>query len=143
MTRMKRIHIIYISLLFCALALLSSCNKDNHGREVFIESCTDAGLYFDGTAAFVYDAGTCQVGFSEERKQFRVSDDDMKNFYILDVNKLPGGVDSSLKGTLTWTTDKDVRQRSGIDFKVVRVKDDMYWLWAGKGSVGVVVRMVR
>lgn len=140
---MKRIHIIYYILTLCILALFTSCNKNNYGRDIFIETCTDAGLFFGGVSAFEYDARTCQVGFSEERKQFRVSDDDMKNFYILDVNKLPGGVDSSLKGTLTWTTDKDVRQRSGIDFKVVRVKDDMYWLWAGKGSVGVVVRMVR
>ena len=131
--------------MFAAVSIMAavSCSKDSESQEYFIEKCLDGGLVIANETIFDYDENTCQMAFNESALQYRVSNDTMSDFYVLDCNRRPGEVGSTLKATLTWSTDVDVRQRSGLEFKVIRAQGDWFWLWNRKNDIGVVVREAK
>ncbi len=137
---MKRI-IYIVSVL--ALFGLASCAKDNEAQEAFVDNFTNVGLSIAGESVFSYAENKCQLGYSADYLEFRVSDDTMNNFYALTLRKMPEGIGSSVRGDLIWTTSTDVRQRGGLDFKLIRAEGDYMWLWNKKNDIGVVVRKIE
>ena len=138
-------HIIRYSVLAIAAAMmLCSCAEDEEAREDFVKTCPGPGLTIGAECLHSFEIDACQLSCSSDRRQFRVSDDNMNSYYILDkVDRMPSGVGSTLKGDLIWTTDKDVRYRGGLEFKVIRVEQDYYWLWNRRNDIGLVIRYIR
>ncbi len=125
------------------MAVLSSCGKDVQAQEDFKTACPTVGLTVSGVPAYEFSDASVQMSFNESKRQFRVSDDSMKYYYVLTVDKLPQGLGSTFTGDVVWTTNVDVRKRSGLKFKVINMSGDLMWVWNKKNDIGLVVRYVR
>lgn len=133
----------YLIICAAAVAVLSSCGKDIAAQEQFQGVCQEAGLTIGGSQTYEFSTASVQMSFNESKKQFRVFDDGMRNYYVVTVDKIPSGEGSAFTADLVWTTATDVRKRSGVKFKVIRVSQDLLWCWNKKDDIGVVVRLAR
>lgn len=132
----------YIPFLISTL-LATSCIGANKLQEEFIEETVTESLVIEGKTVFSFDRNNCQESYSPDKMEYRVGDDTMSNYYVLHADRPIGGDGSTLKGELVWTTDVDVRQKTGMEFKVVKSRGELYWLWCRKARTGLVVRVVK
>ena len=136
---MDRLKILLLMLLTAAA---SGC-VNNFDREEFSQM-SDIGLYVKGQNVLIYDDINFQIGFSRDRNEFWVTDDNMANYFILDCEYFPEN-GSTVKADLVYTTSNDIKTRNGISFEVTKTDDasGKVWLWNSKNKIGAVVKILR
>ena len=88
-----------------------------------------------------YDPDTFQLGYNEEKNEFRVFDDDMGNWFVLTCNDRPSTEGQEVKADLKWTTVNTTRSRAGLTFTVEKTDSKGYiWMWCEEEAIGVTVR---
>lgn len=130
-------------ILISAASLLlhgCSCNKLD---EDFIRS-EKLSLRVKGKKIHEYEPNNWQIGFNENKKQFRIHNDTMSEYYILNCYSLPTEEGQTIRGDLKWSTSSSVTSRKGVEFKVEK-KDDAgnIWLWSKKSGIAVSIRRLR
>ena len=125
-----------------ALLVVNSC-RCNKLDEDFIRS-EKLSLRVKGKKLHEYEPNNWQIGFNEDKKQFRIHNDTMSEYYILNCSSLPEKEGQTLRGDLKWSTSSSVASRKGVEFKVEK-KDDAgnIWLWSKKSGIAVSVRRLR
>ena len=69
-------------------------------------------------------------------------DDDLNNFMVVTLGKMPSNVGDIVDASITYTTDDDILERAA-SFTVSRMDNDKCWLWNEKGKIGVVVTVLH
>ena len=132
--------------IFTSLALsiffLSGCFPQGMTPEEFINSSDGVSLTINGKQVMTYKEGTHQIGYNDEEVQFRVSDDNFSNFFVVKCTAVPKEQGQTIESLLTYTTDSDILEKS-CNFTVSKIEGDMVWLWDGKKKIGAVVRLLR
>ena len=131
---MKRITLIILSI---GLAVCS-CQKEAKIDSAFLQN-SDISLTVKGT----YNENTSQLGYNESDKEFRVSNDDMSEYYIIKLNSFSAEKGYKSKGSIRWTESGKVKSESGLEFEVGNVSGDKVWLWNGKKKIGAVVQVLK
>ncbi len=126
--------------MLSALLLLVSC-KDDRFITSFVQQ-DGIHLSVNSKTVFRYDPLTCQLAFNRDRREFRVHTDSMSDFYTLTLSEIPTRQGQEVKGTLVWTTEKDINTKRNVTFTAEKLEGDLIWLWTGNGRVGVVVRVL-
>lgn len=125
-------------LVFMAM-ILAGCK--GYDIEEILLSREDISLTQKGRLLFSHDAATCQLGYSSDRNEFRVYDDELGNFFIVRCNARPDTEGQTLKADLTWTTETNTKTSKGLEFKVQKTgADGRIWMWCESESIGVVVK---
>ncbi len=132
---MKRAAIIFLSCL-----MLCSC-VDDRLIEPFVQKDAVA-MEQEGSTVFRYDPLTCQLSFNRDRCEFRASTDNMSDYFVLVLDRIPSRTEEKVTGTLTWTTPTDIYVKKNATFETVRLEGDKIWLWSHSGHIGLVVRML-
>ena len=129
---MKRLPVIAL----LSVCMLCACQKEGFD-EAFLQS--DAlRLEIKGYTVFSYDPLSCQMGFSRDKAEFRVHSDNMSDFYILALSRIPAGVGEEIPGSITWTTSKDIHNKK-TTFEVMKLEGGRIWLWSSSNRTAVVV----
>lgn len=135
-------YIFLIALaIFSAIALSGcSCNKLD---EDFLNSTTLC-LRIKGKTLHKYSPEHCQLGFNEQKKQFRVHNDTMSEYYILTCSSIPTSTGQKINCDLKWSTPSSVSSKSNIEFTVEKIDDNgNIWLWNKSNGIAVSVRRLR
>lgn len=128
----------YILTFLTAVLLLCSCEK-NKVDEAFLES-SDLCLIDGGVTIHTYDPLTWQVGYNESKKEFRVFNDTMSDYYVLTCSKLPTEKGQELTATVKWS-GKSITTRNNVSFRVEKIDNQgRIWLWSKKSRIAVSVR---
>lgn len=131
---MKRTFILVILTM-----VMAGCR--GYDIEEILLSREDISLTQKGKLLFSHDAATCQLGYSSDRNEFRVYDDELGNFFIVRCNARPDTEGQTLKADLTWTTETNTKTSKGLEFKVQKTgADGRIWMWCESESIGVVVK---
>ena len=132
-----------IFLIITSLLSLASCNRDLEPDSSFIAG-SQVQLKVAGSVIHTYNPLTWQLGYNPTTREFRVSDDQMKNYYIVNCSTIPSSVGQKIDATITWTTAGGTKSIKGR-FEVAKAEKDRYWLWCGdkKIQTGVTVRILR
>ncbi len=85
-----------IIMILTVALLAASCDKYDV-TEVLLQR-SDISLTWKGKLQMSYNESSCQLGFNEEKKEFRVYDDALEYWFIVRCNQMPRHVDQ----TLTW-----------------------------------------
>ena len=136
-----KLHYIFLG---AALALiLSGCsNKSRMNEAEFVTTVSDISLTINGERIFTYYEKNHQLAYDQGKSQFRVMDDDLDNFMVVTLSKMPGNVGDIVDASITYTTDDDILERAA-SFTVSRLDNDKCWLWNEKGKIGVVVTVLH
>lgn len=130
---MKRL--IYIVI---ALAALTSCGND---IEELLLQRDDISLTERGELHLSFNEKNCQLGYNQERNEFRVYDDQLANWFIIRCDAHPSSVGQEVTADLEYTTANDTKTFSGLEFSVEKTSSDgLIWLWCKDKKIGLVVK---
>jgi hypothetical protein len=136
---MKGIHYI---LILMTVALLSGCNIYDID-EILLER-DEISLTWKGVEQIVFDPMTWQVGYNSETYEYRVHDDDMADYFVLECETRPGTEGEDITASVEWTEKDDVRRYEDILFTVKKIAPDgRVWLWSRMQKIGVVVKQLE
>ncbi|MBR4756402.1 MAG: hypothetical protein IK076_05620 [Bacteroidales bacterium] len=135
---MKRILAIII-----LMSVLAACDRTLEPDSSFVAG-SGIQLKVNGSVVHTYDPLTWQLGYNPAYKEFRASDDAMRNWFFVTCSAVPSSVGQKLEATVTWATGSSSQSFKG-KFEVAKVQGDTYWLWCGdnKTPAGVTVRVLR
>lgn len=126
-------------ILALVLAALTGCRTETLSEE-FIEDRTPR-MEIKGYTTFLYDPLKCQIGFNQDKCEFRVHTDNMSDFFIVRLSEMPSSENQILDGTAQWTTGDDLHNKK-TSFSVLKMDGDRIWLWSAESSIAVVVQIL-
>lgn len=140
---MKRI----FAVSMVASCLVTGCINESFTEDKFLEETGKEGyeiaLIERGSRLLGYKPDTWQLGFNDEKIEFRVHDDKMGYYYVLRCDAMPSEEGQTVNGRLEWTTYNDNKVRD-LSFTVSKIDaDGKIWLWNARNQIGVVVVAVR
>lgn len=138
---MKIIKTICIALV--SLSVSGCVNGVSGLEQSFVEHDT-MHLAVKGDIVLAYNPNNCQCAFSPSSAEFKVCEDNMKDYYILRCNRVPSEVGDNVKCDIEWTTYDNVKKRNNLDFKLVKSDQSSgtIWLWCSSARIGAAVRIL-
>lgn len=134
---MKRIIIIFTAVLAAV-----GCNP--YDIDEILLQRDDISLTVKGELIFSYNPADCQLGQNEESGYFRVFDDKIGNWFILNCHTTPDTEGQSLKADLEYTSQTDTKKLYGLAFTVEKMDRNGYvWLWNDERKIGAIVRKIK
>ncbi len=132
--------------IFLAIAFLSAtcaCSGTLEPDSTFVAG-SGIQLKVNGGVVYDYNPLTWQLGYNPSSREFRASDDAMKNWFFVTCSAVPSSVGQKLEATVTWSAGSATQTVRG-KFEVAKVQGDTYWLWCGekKTQTGVTVRVLK
>lgn len=122
-----------------ATAALAGCQRYDV-TEILIQR-TDISLTWKKELQVSYDPASFQLGYNEERNEYRVYDDKMANWFVIQCDARPANVGQKLRADVTWTGKTNTRTENGIEFSVEKTdRSGHIWMWSKDAKIGVVVR---
>ena len=133
---MMRVRDILLCILF--LPALVCCNGRNGYDRSFTES-DNISLTVNKQKVFEYDPFTCQLGYNDAKREFRVSTDNMSDYFVITLSKIPTSKEEQLTGSIIWTGDDYTRELRNQTFKTVKVERGKIWLWNQANKLAVII----
>lgn len=131
-----RSHIIIWTLAF----MLAGCGQEEFSEDFMLDNTIR--MEIKGYTTFRYDPQTCQLGFNGEKYEFRVHTDNMSDFFSIRLDAMPEGESQYITGTVSWTTGDDLHSKK-TGFQVMKIEDNIVWLWAGDTRMALVIRILE
>lgn len=121
------------------LAASTGCNR-YHVEDILLPR-NEISLTVKGADQIIYDEESWQLGYNDERNEFRIVNDKLNNWVILQCDAVPSTVGQSVTAYLEYTTSNDTRKLNGLTFTVEKTSPDgLIWLWNDDRKIGVVVK---
>ena len=136
---MSRIRIILVSLLI--LVAFPACIEEGTYTPEFLTDST-LRMAVGKTDIITYNPLTCQYAFNSDNMEFRLHTDNMSDYFIIRLQAEPTEEDQMVTaGLLRWTSPTGADQvRKNIVLQVVKMEDDVIWLWYSRESIKMTVR---
>lgn len=141
---MKKAIIYIIALAICAS--LGGCVDDGIKEKEFITGSSDISLTIDGKNIFTYSPAAHQLGFNDEKNEFRVNNDSFSHYFVLTCASMPSHVGENIKATIVYTNLRNNTVSYDGIFKVSKINDDngrMIWMWNQEKQIGIVVKVLQ
>lgn len=137
--QMKRRPLCILTAL--TAALLSGCEKEHSPSPEFIGN-DDIALVIQGSTKIKYIPETFQIGFNADRRQFRIHNDTMSEYYILTCSSMPEREGEKIKCTLKYVINGKPNFKN-LTFEVVKTDaSGIIWLWNAKKEIGLTVKAI-
>lgn len=134
--------VLNIALVILASMAFVCCN----GRHGYDRSFTDSdtiSLTVNKVAVFQYDPMTCQLGYNDAKREFRVSTDNMSDYFVLTLSKIPSSKDERVTGDITWTGEDFIKDLRNQSFETVKVERGKIWLWCQASKLAVIIPILE
>ena len=131
-------------LFIIALVLLFTGCKKKVEMDLEMYNSNQVSLMVKGKKVFLYDDGTCQLGYNSSKRQFRAGNDDMTSYFVLTCSEIPRTKGQEIKGSIQWTSGSSVKSSGNLVFKVEKYEDTgLVWLWDSTDKTGAVVKILN
>ena len=132
----------YIFIL--ALVLLFTGCKKKVEMDLEMYNSNQVSLMVKGKKVFLYDDGTCQLGYNSSKRQFRAGNDDMTSYFVLTCSEAPRSQGQEIRADIQWTSGSSVKSTNGLTFKVEKYDNTgLVWLWNSTDKTGAVVKILN
>lgn len=122
------------------LAFLTSCQDRSRVEEILLER-EEVSLTWKGNEQMAYDPLKWQMGYNAGKCEYRLTDDDMANYFVLKCETRPMEVGQDVTCNIEWTLATNIKRYDGLRFTVKKMDDrGGIWLWNRTQKIGVVVR---
>jgi hypothetical protein len=131
---------ILITLIF-AFAV-TSCEMFSSGSEILMQS-SEISLTWKNTPQIVYEEGECQLGFNNERNEYRVYNDKLAYWFTVRCSEKPVSVGQVITAYVSWTGKTASKAYTGLEFLVKKTNEEgMVWLWNESESIGIIIKNI-
>lgn len=136
---MRRIKTIIAGLvLLCALP---ACIQEGTYTPEFLTDNT-LRMAVGNIDVISFNPLNCQYAFNTDQFEFRLHTDNMSDYFIVRLQAEPTKEDQIITaGLLRWTSPTGADEvRKNIALQVVKMEDDVVWLWNSRESIKMTVR---
>lgn len=136
---MRRIKTIIAGLvLLCALP---ACIQEGTYTPEFLTDNT-LRMAVGNIDVISFNPLNCQYAFNTDQFEFRLHTDNMSDYFIVRLQAEPTKEDQIITaGLLRWTSPTGADEvRKNIALQVVKMEDDVVWLWYSRESIKMTVR---
>ena len=132
----------YIFILALVLLFTGCKKKVEMNLDMYISN--QVSLMVKGKKVFLYDDGTCQLGYNSSKRQFRAGNDDMTSYFVLTCSEAPRSQGQEIRADIQWTSGSSVKSTNGLTFKVEKYDNTgLVWLWNSTDKTGAVVKILN
>ncbi|MBO5815277.1 MAG: hypothetical protein J6R30_04060 [Bacteroidales bacterium] len=90
---------------------------------------------------FVFNPLTCQISCSRPENIYRMYDDRLSDWVMMECAERPDTEGQIVKADLTWTASSSIRIERGLKFTVQKTSPDgKVWLWNKSKKIGIVIK---
>jgi len=129
-----------ILLILAVSVLMYACDRNAELRSL-TEDAT-IRLSVQGVTQLTYDPSTCQLGFCRQKCEFRVNTDNMSDFFIITLDRIPAVLNSEVTGNIVWTSSSKLEHKENVALEVVKLEGDKIWLWNRQEGVEALVQVL-
>ncbi len=141
---MKKRHNILV-VLACAL-LAGGCDNNNLNEADFVTTVSEVCLIVNSQTIMQYDSGIHQMAWHEGKRQFRLMNDTLSDYFVVTLGKMPETMGETVPVELVYTTTTRTTTVSD-NFYASKISNTssgtMYWLWNSHEKIGVVIQELR
>lgn len=132
---MKRI-LSYLIIILAA-SISTGCQKNKVDQDFLND--TNLCLTENGKTIHTYNPLTWQVAYDKDKREYRVFNDTMSDYYVLTCREVPYSIGQEIHADLKWSGTSIVN-RTNLSFRVEK-KDTQgrIWLWCKKSKIAVSV----
>ena len=131
-------------IFIIALVLLFTGCKEKVEMDLDMYNSNQVSLMVKGKKVFLYDDGTCQLGYNSSKRQFRAGNDDMTSYFVLTCSEAPRSQGQEIRADIQWTSGSSVKSTNGLTFKVEKYDNTgLVWLWNSTDKTGAVVKILN
>lgn len=131
-------------IFIIALVLLFTGCKEKVEMDLDMYNSNQVSLMVKGKKVFLYDDGTCQLGYNSSKRQFRAGNDDMTSYFVLTCSETPRSQGQEIRADIQWTSGSSVKSTNGLTFKVEKYDNTgLVWLWNSTDKTGAVVKILN
>ncbi len=117
---------------------LTACRQD---IEEILLVRSDISLTVKGELLVSFNENTCQLGYNTGRNEYRVYDEKFANWFIVRCNARPTSEGQKITADLEYTTTKDTKKLSNLEFSVEKTSSDGHvWLWNKNKQIGIILK---
>ena len=123
------------------LVALPACIEEGTYTPEFLTDST-LRMAVGKTNIITYNPLTCQYAFNSDNMEFRLHTDNMSDYFIVRLQSEPTEEDQMVTaGLVRWTSPTGADEiRKNIVLQVVKMEDDVVWLWNSRESIKMTVR---
>ena len=129
------------NILIILTFILCFCGCRRYDIEEILLKREDISLTIKGKEILSYKPETFQIGYNSSKNEFRVSDDNIGNWFVLTCRERPSTEGQIVKANLRWTGTSSIKSQKGLSFIVEKTDSEGHiWLWCNDEAIGIVVR---
>ena len=123
------------------LVALPACIEEGTYTPEFLTDST-LRMAVGKTEIITYNPLTCQYAYNSDNLEFRLHTDNMSDYFIVRLQSEPTEEDQMVTaGLVRWTSPAGADEvRKNIALQVVKMEDDVIWLWNSRESIKMTVR---
>ena len=118
------------------------CCNGRHGYDRSFTDSETISLTVNKEKVFEYDPITCQLGYNDSKREFRVSTDNMSDYFVVTLSKIPSAKEERVTGNISWTGEDYIRELRNQTFETVKVERGKIWLWSQTNKLAVIIPMM-
>ncbi len=135
---MKKRHLAGLVL---TLILITGCVQPQPD-EVLLPR-TDISLTIKGEMIMEFIPTTCQIGYSSEVNEFRLVDNNLRDWVIFRSDTKPTDVGQKVNASLEYTSESSVKILKDLVFSVEKTAaDGTIWLWNKDRKIGIIIKIL-
>ena len=128
-------------LIYIIVAMIAAASCVNNMIDQVLLVRDDISLTIKEELVMSFDENKCQMGFNSARNEYRVYDEKLANWYIIRCSAKPTSVGQEVRADLEYTTDKDVKTFTGLEFSVEKTSSEgLVWMWNKERKIGIVIK---
>ncbi len=126
-------------IIFLTIAVIATgCRYDID--EILLER-DEISFTVKGEALFVYDPVTCQISHNTTGNIYRMYDDRMADWVVVECSERPDTEGQSITADISWTASSSTRTERKLKFTVQRTSSDgRVWMWNKSKKIGIVIK---
>lgn len=131
---MKRLIYIFLSIF-----LIEACTPSFTENTLLEQS--EISLIWKGTVQVSFNPATGQLGYNDSRKEYRVYDDKLADWFTVRCSELPSEVGQQISADVSWTGTQSPQKYYGLSFVVKQISQEgLIWLWNEDKNIGIIIK---
>lgn len=120
-----------------------SCDENDFNEADFVTSISSISLTVKGTEIMQYDSYYHQIAWNAEKMQFRMMDDSLGNYFVVNLGNMPSQMGDVVSAELiytTYTSIKTINDKFNASKIQTNSNGQLIWLWNESSNTGVVIQ---
>ena len=86
---------------------------------------------------------TCQIGYSSESYEFRLIDNNLRDWFVFRSDTKPTDIGQKVNAYLEYTSQNATKKLTDLTFSVEKTaQDGTTWLWNKDKKIGVIIKVL-